>query len=381
MRKIIYSFLSLVLFLFIILTLLLSTIGVETNKFNKLIIDKALLTKNISLKLNTIKFKINIKKVSLFLETLSPQIEYREVSLPVQSIKVYIDFTSLLKSDPKIKKTTIILEELDIVQLTNCQNNKPSNFKSLLNNKIEKGKLISEIEIFFTDKGEFKDFIAKGTVKDLKVNLFEGLNFSKGNFSFFSDKSDILIKNIFGNIEDINISDGDVKLNLENGIKATSNFNSKLNLNEKLLKKYSKFLGRYQFFNSVKVLKADFKNNLSINLDNTYKVNNFSYDISGEIIEGKLEFYNPIKNDVVVEEIKEVYFSNLQISTNFQPSKIYFSGKGKYSFDNLDFLKIDFENEINNKQLNLIINLDYGKSLELNIINYKKPKKLLLIYL
>ena len=67
----------------------------------------------------------------------------------------------------------------------------------------------------------------------------------------------------------------------------------------------------------------------------------------------KLEFNNPIKNDVVVEEIKEVYFSNLQISTNFQPSKIYFSGKGKYSFDNLDFLKIDFENEIKNKQLNL----------------------------
>ena len=184
MRKIIYSFLSLVLFLFIILTLLLSTIGVETNKFNKLIIDKALLTKNISLKLNTIKFKINIKKVSLFLETLSPQIEYREVSLPVQSIKVYIDFTFIEIRPKKIKKTTIILEELDIAQLNKLSKIiKPSNFKSLLNNKIEKG--ISEIEIFFTDKGELKDFIAKGTVKDLKVNLFEGLNFSRGNFSFF----------------------------------------------------------------------------------------------------------------------------------------------------------------------------------------------------
>jgi len=38
---------------------------------------------------------------------------------------------------------------------------------------------------------------------------------------------------IFGNIEDISIFDGDVKLNLENGIKLKSNFNSKLNLNEK----------------------------------------------------------------------------------------------------------------------------------------------------
>ena len=30
---------------------------------------------------------------------------------------------------------------------------KPSNFKSLLNNKIKKGKLISEIEIFFNEEG------------------------------------------------------------------------------------------------------------------------------------------------------------------------------------------------------------------------------------
>ena len=43
------------------------------------------------------------------------------------------------------------------------------------------------------------------------------------------------MKKIFGNIEDISIFDGDVKLNLENGIKLKSNFNSKLNLNEKII--------------------------------------------------------------------------------------------------------------------------------------------------
>ena len=39
------------------------------------------------------------------------------------------------------------------------------------------------------------------------------------NLSFFADKNDILIKSIYGNLEDLVILDGDVKLNLENGIK------------------------------------------------------------------------------------------------------------------------------------------------------------------
>ena len=62
------------------------------------------------------------------------------------------------------------------------------------------------------------------------------LNFFKYKFNFFADKNDILIKNIFGNIDNIKISDGDIKLNLDNGIKLNSNFNSKINLNEKIFK-------------------------------------------------------------------------------------------------------------------------------------------------
>ncbi len=375
MKKIINKSLLLIIILLIVLIALLSTKGIETNKFNKFIIDKTSQKKNIKVDLDTIKFKINLKQLDLFIETRNPKIIYKNILVPVQNIKAYIDFNSLLKSDPKIKKINIILEELDIAQLNELSKLiKPSNFKSLINNKIKKGKLASEIEIFLTERGVFKDFIAKGTVKDFKVELFNGLNFSKASFSFFGDKSDILIKNIFGDLEDVKISEGDVKLNLDKGIKLSSNFNSKLNFNELILNKYSKLLNNYKFINYIKSLKADFNNNFSIDLDSTYKINDFSYNISGAIDKGKVEFSKPIKNKILVGEIKQVYFSDLQITTNFKPKKINFLGQGKYSFNNSDFFKINFDNKINNDLTNLILNLDFTNSLDLSMINYVKPE-------
>ena len=82
-------------------------------------------------------------------------------------------------------------------------------------------------------EGCLENFVAKGNVYDLNFMLLKDFNLSKTSFSFFADKNDILIKKIFGNLQDIKINDGDIKLNLENGIKINSNFNSKINLNEK----------------------------------------------------------------------------------------------------------------------------------------------------
>ena len=375
MKKNIINLVLLSILLFISLLVALSTVGIETNKFNRLISQKVSQTKNIYLNLETIKFKINPKKLSLFLETQNPEITYRDTFVPVRNMKVYVDFLSLLKSSPEIKKISLILEEIDVSQLNKLSTIiKPSNLKSLLNNKIKKGKLISEIEIFLTKQGDIKDFIARGNIKGLKAQLFSNLMLTKVSLNFFADKNDILIKNVFGNIEDIKISDGDIKLNLENGIKLNSNFNSKLNFDEKLVKKYTKFFSKYEFANNVKSLKANFNNYLSIDLDKTYKVKDYNYKISGNIKESKFELLNPLKNSLITEKIKEIYLSDLQITSIFKPKIINLKSEGKYSFNNLDFLKINFENNWKSDLMNLKLNLSYRNSLELGIINYVKPK-------
>ena len=376
MKKIITSCISIVLLLLIFLITILLTIGIETNKFNEFISKKVSQAKNIDLDLETIKFKIDLKELSLFLEAKNPKITYREVYIPAKNIKVFINFVSLIKSDVKLKKLNLKLKELDITQLNKLSSIiKPSNFKSILNNKIKKGKLISEIEIFLKEDGTIKDFIAKGTVKNLEAELSSNLYLRKINLGFFADQNDILIKNIFGYLEDIKISEGDIKLNLENGVEISSNFNSKIDFNKNTFLKYSEIFEKFEFLKNLKSLKANLSNNISLNLDSTYKIKDYSYNISGNIEKGKFELFKPFKNDYFRDELKTVYLSELKIKTTIIPKTISFNGEGKYSFNNLDFLKIDFENKFNKDYLRSKLNLNYRNSFTLDFINYKKPEK------
>ena len=60
-RKIIYYLIVFLIFTLILLISILSTVGIETDKFNKLIINKIEESKNFELKLKTVNFKLDLK--------------------------------------------------------------------------------------------------------------------------------------------------------------------------------------------------------------------------------------------------------------------------------------------------------------------------------
>ncbi len=377
-KKIVSNFILTIFFLLIIFLIILSTIGIKTNRFNKLISDKITQTKKIELELKTINYKLDLKELSLFLETEQPKINYNKLLIPAKNIKVYIDFLSLIKTDLKIEKINLTLDELDIVQLNKLSKFiKPSNFKNFLNNKIKSGRLISEVEIFINDQGILDSYIIKGDVKNLEAELLGDINLSDMNFNFFADKEDILIKSLAGNVDKIKISSGDIKLNLEEGINLSSNFRSNINLIDNDLNKYSKILDKFKFFDQIKLLQGNFSNNISIVFDDTYKLKKYNYNISGNIEKSKFVFSDPIKKSFIIEEIKEIYLSDMTIDTNFSQKNFTLSGNGKYSFDNLEFLKINLENKFSNNLLDLKINCDFKNSIDLSFMNYMKPKNTL----
>ena len=216
MKKIISKLILLIFIMLISLIVILSTVGIETSTFNELISKKINQTNNnIKIKLTKIKFKIDIQELSLFLDTSNPQINYRNTTIPSKSIKVYVKFMSLIESNPKIAKINLSFKELDIDQLKDLLTTiKPSNFKSLINNKVKKGKIISELDIYLDENNSLENFIIKGSVSNLKTEILNNLNLEKIKFNFFADKTDALITNIYGEGDFIKIQDGDIKLKI-----------------------------------------------------------------------------------------------------------------------------------------------------------------------
>ena len=124
---------------------------------------------------------------------------------------------------------------------------------------------------FFLTRWCIDNFIIKGDVENFEANILENLKLSKTNFSFFADKEDILIKKIFGNIDTIKISNGDIKLDFREGLKLKSNFDTTINLDKEKIKFFKKILSNQSFVKDIQFLSGNFNNNLSIDLDKTYK--------------------------------------------------------------------------------------------------------------
>ena len=147
--------------IFSCLILILSTTGIQTNKFSKIISNKVIENnKNISLKLDKIKFKFDIKDLSLFVETRNPELSYQNLKIRIEKIKAYLDFTALIKSNPQIERMDLSFEEINISQLKQIIiKTKPSNLNSLITNRVKNGKLNSDLELYFDENLEIVNFI------------------------------------------------------------------------------------------------------------------------------------------------------------------------------------------------------------------------------
>ena len=91
------------------------------------------------------------------------------------------------------------------------------------------------------------------------------------------------------------VSDGDIKLNFKNGVKIISNFNSEFNLDEKILKRLAKVFKKENLLNRIKFIDGSFNNNISIDLDNTYKLKNYNYSLSGKVKKSSFLVKNSIQ--------------------------------------------------------------------------------------
>lgn len=376
MKKIFFSSIIILLIILSLLCITLLTSGIKTDKFDSFLTSKINdHNKHLDLNINSIRFKLDYKEISLFLETSDPQITYRNTSIPAKKIKVYVDFLSLLSSSPDIKKINLIFYELKIDQFKNLAKTlKPSNFKSIVQNKISKGTITLSLEIFLGKDNIFENFIARGDIKGLTLNTINKINLENLNFNFFADKSDVLLKEITGNILGTEIKDGDLRVNLSNIISVESNFLSKINFKKGDKIRYKEFLKNINLFKNIEIFKVDLNNNFSIKFDQTYKVKDFTFTSKGLLQNAHIKFEQPIKNFALDKNINFINLKNSRVLINLDKKLKSINLDGLYSFDSKDYLEYKMTNEYLKNSFALDIQADLKEKINLKILNYTKKK-------
>ena len=376
MKKIIKYFFILFFLSIISFLVILSTIGIETSKFNNLINNQIQNnSNNLKIKLNLIKFKLDIKKLNLFVETSNPIIKHNEILIPVKNVKIYLDFFSLLKSSPKIERVNLELENLKLKKIKEFSFLiKPSNLKSLMLNQLQSINISSQIEIYLDKNNNFKNFIARGSVSDLKYIFKKKLNIYDTKFNFFADSTDIILNKFNGKSEGFEIIDGDLRMALLPDISISANFLSSLDYKKSMLDEYSIFFKDLKDIESLISFKGDANNNLIIELDKTFKLQKLDISSKIDLNDAIIKPHKPINNPLSDKKINNLYFRNASISSNFSLEKNSFNILGDYSFDNKEYSKFSIKKNFDNKISNFDLIIDYSDKIRFDLINYLKPK-------
>ena len=379
MKKFFTILISLIFIFLISIASALLTIGIETERFNKLILNKINHIDNkINVKINTIKFKLDISEFSLFLETSEPNIFYRDILIPTEKIKVYVDFFSIIKTKPKIKRINILSKKLNIKDLKNINVViKPSNLKSFLKNNVKNGNLILDLAFYLDTNNSIDNFIVRGQVTNFNSKIFKEIFLQDTSFEFFGDKSIILFKKINGEINGILVKDGDIKLTVSPEISIISNFNSDIKYQNSLKNGYSKLLKKFENFREITEIEAVLKNNLKINFDKTYKIKDYNLSSRGEIIKGSLKIENPLSSEILEEKIDQFSITDTDLKIDFDSKSKNFSLSGKYSTEIEKFLNYNIKGNIEKDFSRYEIDAEIDKKIDIKQINYSKKENLI----
>jgi hypothetical protein len=373
MSKKILKYISIIIGIFVLLTIYLSTIGIDTEKFNKQIQDLVkqkndkldVTLKKIKLTLDPLNFKINAK-------TIDAKITFKGKLIELEYIKTQIPLNSFIKnqlvaSQIEISTKSILLK--NFVSFVRSVNNRPELF--FFERFIKKGYLIADLKFNFDEFGVLKkDYKVNGLLRDGKISLLKKNQLEKINFLFNITGNNFNFKDISFNTNNINfLSD---KLNIKKDKKnyffegSIRNKNSSLNddLFQIIKLKYPQF----------DLINTNFEsdNDFSFKINNKFKVENLA--IISKILIDNSQFK---KNNLISKNFIEINdlidLKNHEIKASYSNKKLSIEGKGQVKLQN-KFELIDYEMTSNGSDLNLVSNIDLS---ELDIKNQNLIKEYL----
>jgi len=392
MGKLLSKFIILLVVIIFSFIIYLSYFGIETNKFDSLIKEKAnTVNQNVKLEFDKTKIHLNITELNLAVKLKEPKILIRKNQINLSKLNLFLSIKSFFSSNFLLKRAEIAFIKNDIKDLTKITN---IFVPKIINKKIDKiltkGEVEGEFVIPFDDEGNIVDdygFSGKILNASIKVskefyidNLTTEINHTKNNTA---NLINIAINK--GSLLDLQLADSafilerkNSETNIKSLLKTRGEFNfsklktffSLINLNINNIKDFSG--------------KGEVETNIDFILNKKFKIKNLVYSMKGNIPNGKIQFkekkiiknYLPDYNDVLIFKDTEIKLAKAKLNNMFE---INGSIKINDAFDNFNlkqtydankknfhiFGKVDLTNsKVNISKLNYT--KDSGKKSELN---------------
>ena len=376
--------------IFLILIIFLSTIGIKTNKLNnqiqnqleKVNKDFRIELKDVSIILDPLKFKLNLK-------TIGTNLKYKNREIQLEKIESNISLKSILSNEFSLKKLIISTKPIkvkNLISLFRILNNDP---KLLIAEQfIKSGYLIADINIEFNNEGKIKDnFYINGYVKNGNVNLLRKAKLSKMNFNFNLNKNEFAINDFSFLLNNKNFLIPQLRSQYLNDKFVVSGkaYNKRLILSENDLKK---FIDTQHLNLKLENIELSSESQFSFDVDKNFKFNDVI--VKSNISLDNLELSNkfPLKQFFPQFENK-INFKNHKINLEYKKDFLLVEGEGDFLIKENDKIEykilkqkeiVDFSSvlKISNNKIKFAI-LNYqnedNSNMKINIIGKKNLKK------
>ena len=375
MKKLFYRSFLLIFTFSLILIIYLSTLGIETDKFNNQISNQIKnINKDLKIDLKKIKLLLDPFNLKINLKTYGSTIINKKNYIELENIQTQISIKSYIENKFILSNLNISTKSLNIKKLISfirTFEKKPELY--ILEKFIKKGYLIADISLQFDEKGKIKDnFAIKGVISDSKIIINKYYNLDKINFAFDINGKNFDFKDIGFKFNQVPFfSDGINTQVLKDKFFVKGELNNKnIDLNEKDFD----FLTS-EFFSKVDLTNLNFESNnkFSFSLNKKFDLDNLR--ISSLLKISNLTVVNlPEIRNFFPENKRQVEFSDQTINLDYSKNNLIIEGKGKISLqkkkDNISFYikkkggVYDFNSKIT------IIN----NPLNLELLNYKNSQ-------
>jgi len=322
MGKFLLRFFILLLVIIFSFALYLSYFGIETEKFDDLIKDKANeVNQNVKLEFNKTKIHLNPAELNLIVRLNEPRVIIRDNQFNLSKLNLFLSIESFFSSNFLLKRAEIAFTKNHIKDLTKITN---IFVPRIINKRIDKifaeGQIEGEFIIPFDVEGNIgDDYGFSGRVLDASINITKEFSIKNltTEINHTKDKSanlfNIIIKK--GYLLDFDLTDSRFELRRENNeTEIKSSLKTRGEFNFLKLKIITSLLN----FNMDNVKdvkgKTDLKTNIDFKLNKKFKINNLVYSLDGEITNTEIHFKE--------KKIIKKYLPNYKEKITFKNSKI-----------------------------------------------------------